>query len=119
MDVNNLAIKIKHLHSETTEQMQATRDEVTRHKMAGYLLALDKVLALIKQAKDVARLEQQLARKRTLLEQEPDAEWEDRSGAETASATDVEMAAQSEPKRPFPVQVNNPHEKPGRAQIAA
>ena len=75
MDVNQLAIKIKQLHGDISKQMMATGDPVIRREMEVYLLALDKVTDLIKQAKDVARLEQQLARKRSLLEQDPDAEW--------------------------------------------
>lgn len=119
MDINHLASKIKHLHSETTRLIDATPDEGDRREMQGYLRGLEQVTELIKQGKDVARLEQQLARKRSLLEQDPDPEWEHLSGVDLASTSGKETAAANVSKMPAQAHGNSREKASGEAQIAA
>lgn len=80
MDVNSLITKIKQFHSDITQQMEVTDDAIERREMEVFLLALDAVMDMTKQAKEVTRMEQQLAKKRDLLEKGPDADWTRLSG---------------------------------------
>jgi len=119
MDINHLATKIKHLQSETTRQIDATPDEGNRREMQGYLRGLEQVTDLIKQAKDVARLEQQLARKRSLLEQDPDPEWSHLASVDLASTAGKETVAANVSKMPAQAHANSHEKASGEAQIAA
>lgn len=116
MDLMAFATKIKHLHSETAQRLDATGDDGDRREMQGYLRALDQVSDLIKLARDAARLEQQLARKLSLLDQDPNPDWSHLADAENVAATSAQRTA-SKPVT-LPANVNREEEVAGN-KIAA
>lgn len=115
MDLMAFATKIRCLHHETAQRLNTTRDEGDRREMQGYLRALDQVSDLIKLARDAARLEQQLARKRSLLDQDPAPDW-----SHLAEAENIAASAQRTVQKPvkLPANVNREEEEAGN-KIAA
>jgi hypothetical protein len=93
VDLTTFATKIKYLHSETAQRLDATGDDGDRREMQGYLRALDQVGELIKLARDAIRLEQQLARKRSLLDQDPAPDWSHLADTENEATASAQRAA--------------------------
>jgi hypothetical protein len=87
VDLTTFGTKIKYLHAGTAQRLNATGNEGDRREMQGYLRALDQVSELIQLARDAARLEQQLARKRSLLEQDPTPDWSHLTKIEDGAAS--------------------------------
>lgn len=116
MDLTTFATKIKRLQDETAQRLDTTGDEGDRREMQGYLRALEQVSDLIKLARDAARLEQQLARKRSLLDQDPDPDWSHLAETENT----VAAAAQRTSVKPvsLPAHVKREEEEAGN-KIAA
>ncbi|MEZ4711623.1 MAG: hypothetical protein R3A44_30795 [Caldilineaceae bacterium] len=92
MDLATFATKIKRLHNETAQCLDTTGDAGDRREIQGYLRAMEQVSDLIKLARDAARLEQQLARKRSLLDQDPDPDWSHLAGQENVAAKAAQKA---------------------------